>query len=159
MFERFRSYRLASELRSAQYLSTIDVVTPHHIVLCDLKGVGHALDARKQGAFVIREVKASYPEKYVIAYTGGLTHEVISREAFQTSDSFLKKDADIDTWVGKLDDFILQLLDPYIVWQRQRTALVQRQVDTLTILTLEDAYVRSIIFKSTPEKSALARLL
>jgi hypothetical protein len=140
-------------------INTVDVVTPHHIVLCDLKGVGHELDARKQGSFVIREIRANYPEKYVIAYTGGGANEIISREAYQVSDSFLKKDADIDAWVNTLDRLILRLLDPYTVWQRQRSALIEREVDTLTILKLEDAYVRSITLQSDPEHSTLSRLL
>ena len=138
---------------------TVQVVSPHHIVLCDLKGVGHRLDARKQGAFVIREIRANYPEKYVIAYTGGAKNEIVSREAFQVSDAFLKKDADIDLWVEKLDGLIGQLLDPYTVWQRQRRALVEREVDTMTVLKLEDAFVQSISLQCEPEDLVLARLL
>lgn len=202
MFDRFKSYRLASELKAAQYqraahkpardrrslisicviddspfepkknlenigyritflgdVTSVDVVTPHQIVLCDLKGVGSALDAKKQGAFVIREIKTNYPEKYVIAYTGGTANQVISREAFQISDHFLKKDADIETWVKTLDDIILRLLDPYVVWQRQRQALIEREIDTKTILKLEDAYVRSIVDQTDPEHSPLSSLL
>src|SRR6266567_4331143 len=51
-------------------VNTIDVTTPHHIVLCDLQGVALELDNKKQGAFLIREIKTNYPEKYVVAYTG-----------------------------------------------------------------------------------------
>ena len=140
-------------------VSTVDVVTPHHIVLCDLMGVGSALDARKQGAFVIKEIKRNYPEKYVIAYTGGASNQILSREAFQISDYFLKKDADIETWVTTLDDIIAKLLDPYAVWKRQRQALIDREVDTLTVLKLEDAFVQSIASHVEPDRSALARML
>lgn len=202
MLERFKRYRLASELKAPQFqrgsaksarerralisigviddspfepkrnlenigyritflgdANTIDVVTPHHIVLCDLQGVGQALDARKQGAFLIREIKRNYPEKHVVAYTGGAMNQSVTRDALQVSDSFLKKDADIETWVETLDGIIGALLDPYVVWQRQRQALVSREVDTMTILNLEDAYVKSIAEHNKPEESALARLL
>jgi hypothetical protein len=202
MLERFKSYRLANELKASQYdkssaksvrdrralvsigviddspfepkqnlknvgyrvvllgdVSKIDIVSPHHIILCDLRGVGRSLGARTQGAFVIREIRANYPEKYVIAYTGGAASDIISREALQVSDFLLKKDTDIDTWVDKLDSIILRLLNPYEVWQRQRKALVDRGVDTLTILKLEDAFVRSIVSRSEPEASPLARIL
>jgi hypothetical protein len=139
--------------------TSVDVAAPHQIVLCDLQGVGQALDPRKQGAFLIREIKRNYPEKYVVAYTGGAASQTISREAFQVSDAWLKKDAEIEIWVDKLDGFIAKLLDPYTVWQRQRLALISREVDTLTILKLEDAYVRSVIQGGAAEQSALAKTL
>jgi hypothetical protein len=65
--------------------SNVDAVVPHNIILCDVQGVGHSLDSKKQGAFLIREIKAHFPDKYVIAYTGGSSrahrpaHQVPSR--------------------------------------------------------------------------------
>lgn len=125
-------------------VTAIDRVQPFQIVLCDLQGVGTALDSRKQGAFLIREAKRNVPEKLVIAYTGGGLNQALSREASSDADYLLKKDADIDDWVDVLDGFISRILNPYKVWQRQRTVLVDREVDTLAILKLESAFVRSI---------------
>lgn len=62
-------------------VTAIDRVQPFQIVLCDLQGVGTALDSRKQGAFLIREAKRNVPEKLVIAYTGGGLNQALSREA------------------------------------------------------------------------------
>ena len=139
--------------------TNLEAVASHHIILCDLQGVGQSLGADSQGAFLIREIRDTYPEKYVIAYTGGAINQVISRDALRVSDAFLKKDVDIETWVDKLDAVILQLLDPYQVWQRQRRALVNKEVDTQTILIIEDAFVRSIAAKSGGQHSAFAKLL
>jgi hypothetical protein len=139
---------------------TVNTVVPYQIILCDLQGVGQALDTRRQGAFLIREIKRNFPEKYVVAYTGGPAHSGISRESALAADAFLKKDADIETWTEKLDSIILELVDPYRVWMRQRRAFIDRDVDTLTIIKLEDAYVRSIANgSSSPDKSALAELV
>ena len=129
-------------------ISSVDKIAPYHITLCDLQGVGTALDAKKQGAFIIREIKRNYPEKFVVAYTGGGLNQTISKEAATDSDLLLKKDADIDEWVDSLDGIIQQLLNPYKVWQRQRAALVAREVDTLTILELEIAFVRSLVSRT-----------
>src|SRR4051794_31910382 len=43
-------------------VTAIQKLTPYQIVLCDLQGVGTALDAKKQGAFLIREIKKNFPE-------------------------------------------------------------------------------------------------
>lgn len=138
--------------------TTVDVVSQHHIVLCDLQGVGVALNPRKQGAFLIQEIKRHYPEKYVVAYTGGTKNQAVTRDAMLAADEFLKKDVDIDTWVSTLDSFIDRLLNPVAVWQRQREALVARRVDTLSILRLEDAFVRSIRERDGSENSTFGKM-
>ena len=124
--------------------NSLDAVKDHHIVLCDLQGVGRALGGEAQGAFLIRQILENYPEKYVVAFTGGGLNQTITRDAMQASDALLKKDADVETWMEKLDDVIRRLLDPYQVWLRQRKALVKKDVDTKTIIELEDTFVRSV---------------
>lgn len=138
---------------------SINVVQDSHIVLCDLQGVGLSLDPRKQGAFFIDEIRRNYPEKYVIAYTGGGLNLNISRDALRSADSFLRKDANIEEWRDKLDEMIVKLLDPAQVWQRQRLALVNKGVDTLSILQLEDAFVRSIRQRQPVGNSQFVRMI
>lgn len=65
--------------------SRLDAVEEHHIVLCDLQGVGQSLGGDTQGAFLIREIRENYPEKYVIAYTGGMINQSMTRDAIQAS--------------------------------------------------------------------------
>ena len=137
----------------------MQAVEPCHIILCDLQGVGHALDPQKQGAFFIDEIKRNYPEKFVVAYTGGGLNQAITRDAMQSSDVFLRKDSMIEDWRDKLDTLIVKLLDPFQVWERQRIALVHKGVDTLVILKLEDSFVRSIIAKEPVENSRFANNL
>lgn len=132
----------------------LNVVVPHHIILCDLQGVGQQLDTKKQGAFIIGEIKRNYPEKFVVAYTGGTLDHQVAREAMDRADSFQRKDANIEEWRDKLDDMIQRLLDPVEVWKRQRIALANTDADTLDILKLEDAYVTSVLRKDHSAESA-----
>jgi hypothetical protein len=136
---------------------SISAVQNSHIVLCDLQGVGKALDPNKQGAFFIDEIRRNYPEKFVIAYTGGGMNLNISRDALRSADSFMRKDANMDEWRDKLDEMIVALLDPYKVWQRQRMALVGKGIDTLSILQIEDAYVSSVKNKQPADSSNFVR--
>lgn len=139
--------------------NSLDVVKPHEIVLCDLQGVGKSLDNRRQGAFIIREIRRNYPHKFVIAYTGGTQNAQLTREATAAADAFVKKDADIETWTSKLDSIIDELVDPYKVWIRQRMNLVSIEADTLTILKIEDAYVRSVQARSSDSQNPLVQTL
>jgi DNA-binding NarL/FixJ family response regulator len=116
----------------------------------ELKGIAkyNIILCKKQGAYIIDEIKRNHPEKYVIAYTGGAQDDQITIAAQQVADSFLKKDADVEDWRDKLDEIISLLTNPMFVWRRQRFALVDADVPTLEILKLEDAFVRSLEQKS-----------
>lgn len=138
---------------------SISAVLDSHIVLCDLQGVGRSLDPNKQGAFFIDEIRRNYPEKYVVAYTGGGMNLNISRDALRAADYFMRKDANIDEWRDKLDQMIIKLLDPYQIWQRQRVALVNKGIDTLSILKLEDSFVRSVHNREPVSSSSFVRRL
>lgn len=133
--------------------NNIDVTAPHQIILCDLKGVGFGSSSGTQGALLIKEVKRQYPEKYVMAYSGEIASSPLVRQAKSESDGFIKKDADLEAWIQALDPIIDKSLDPLSVWQRVRLSMVQRGIDTLSILKSEDAYVRSFLSSNSGSQS------
>ncbi len=114
------------------------------IVLCDLQGVGLQLASDLQGAYLIEEIKRNYPEKAVIAFTGGSTNSNISKRAALAADDYLKKDASIEEWRDVLDKHIRNLSDPVYVWKQLRIRLIKADVTPLELLKLEHAYVSSI---------------
>ncbi|MDP3677295.1 MAG: hypothetical protein Q8R44_19720 [Novosphingobium sp.] len=61
------------DIRTLGDIKTLDEVQSFNVILCDLQGVGRHLDSKNQGAFLIDEIKRNHPEKFVIAYTGGLS--------------------------------------------------------------------------------------
>lgn len=128
-------------IRYFQDVSSIDVLKDYAIILCDLQGVGTQLNENLQGAHLIKEIKRNYPEKVAIAYTGGTSNSAIARQAGQFADRFLKKDADIDEWLEVLDDFILEVINPVIVWKKFRMRLMDYDISPWQLLELEDAYV------------------
>jgi CheY-like chemotaxis protein len=125
-------------------IQRIDQIAEFPIVLCDLQGVGLHLAADLQGAYLIEEIKANYPEKVVIAFTGGSASRNISRRALKTADGYLKKDASIEEWRDVLDKHIRELSDPVIVWRQLRLRLVKAGIAPLDLVKLEDGYVASI---------------
>jgi len=132
------------DVRPIGDLKSLREIDDFNIILCDLRGVGQNFDQKNQGAYLIDEIKRNHPEKFVIAYTAGAQDDLMARKANEASDVFLRKDADIEEWRNKLDDFIDRLCNPVIVWRRQRDALVRNNVATIDILRLEDAFVRTV---------------
>ena len=134
-------------------LKKVSEIEDYPIVLCDLMDVGAHFDRVAQGASIIREIRRNYPAVLVAAYTGSaLTAEPVQR-ARQYADDLIKKDAEIETWSDQLDKLISSATDIRLVWLRTRQALIDEQVDTRTLLRLEDAYVRSLKLQDTDFKA------
>ncbi len=145
----------AKNLRSVGYqiselgdLKSVKEIEEYHIILCDIQGVGSAFDSSLEGGFLIDEIKRNYPDRFVIAYTGGTLNPNTMDFVQAVADEFVRKDADVNEWRAKLDRIIEEILDPVRVWRRQREVMVERNVDTKSILRVEHAFVDAILGKS-----------
>ena len=108
-------------------------------------GVGRHFDPSKQGASLIQEIRLAYPATIVVAYSGSSLNSPQARSAKENADLTIKKDEDISEWRRVLDDLIQKAADPYFLWQRTRLQLTTMEIDTRSILLLEDAYVRAVL--------------
>lgn len=133
----------------------IEQVHEFPIVLCDLQGVGLQLASDMQGAYLIEEIKRNYPEKAVIAFTGGSSNSNMSKRALAAADDYLKKDASIEEWRDVLDKHIRNLSDPIYVWKQLRLRLIKAEITPLELLKLEHAYVSSIKSGAIVTKKAM----
>lgn len=133
----------------------IEQVSEYPIILCDLQGVGAHLSSDMQGAYLIEEIKRNYPEKIVIAYTGGSSNSNISKRASIAADDYLRKDIPIEDWRETLDKHIKNLSDPLYVWRKFRARLIHADITPLELLKLEDAFVRNIKSGAKATKLAL----
>jgi CheY-like chemotaxis protein len=115
-----------------------------HVLLVDVLGVGSSFGSEKQGAFLIQQIKQRYPNIIVVAYTASSPLNKHFREATTYADAHLPKDADIAEWTATLDAYVLELTDSKRLWYRYRRILISHDLDTLDILRVEDAFVRSL---------------
>lgn len=125
-------------------IDRIEQVQGYPLILCDLSGVGVSLNPQMQGAHIIGEIKRSYPEKYVIAYTGEGYSEIYERSIY-VADDLLKKDITPGEWVEALDTAIEALSNPSIVWKSARVRLLRAGVTPYQLAVLEDVYVSKVI--------------
>lgn len=124
-------------------IESIQDVQPYDIVLCDIAGVGKTLGFSKEGAFIIREIHANYPNKRVIAYTS-YTYDADYNEFFSLADFVAPKDLSIDAWIDVLDEQIKKSIDPVEQWRKIRNCLLEQNVSTLTVAKIEDKFVSSV---------------
>src|SRR5262245_36808370 len=123
---------------------SIDIMRSYHVVLCDLIGVGMNLSSTMQGAHLINEIKKSFPEKIIVAYTGGGRPELLE-PSIQTADYFLKKDASVEEWCQILDKSIEDLANPVTVWKKLRHRLLDAGIAPYQLTELEDNFVTTTL--------------
>ena len=92
-------------------IDNIRDVSAYAVVLCDIRGVGKNLGSTKEGAFVIKEIKAHYPAKQVIAYTGS-SYDPAYNEYMNLADAVISKGISIEDWTALVDDQIQKAVDP-----------------------------------------------
>ena len=78
-------------------IDNIRDVSAYAVVLCDIRGVGKNLGSTKEGAFVIKEIKAHYPAKQVIAYTGS-SYDPAYNEYMNLADAVISKGISVEDW-------------------------------------------------------------
>ena len=128
-------------------IDSIKDVEPYDIILCDISGVGKKLGFVKEGAFIIREIHANYPNKRIIAYTSN-TYDADYNQFFSMADFVAPKDLSIDDWINVLDEQIKKSIDPINQWKKIRNYLLENEVSTLTIAKIEDKFVEAVNSKN-----------
>ncbi|WP_461811544.1 hypothetical protein [Faecalimonas sp.] len=128
-------------------IDSIKDVEPYDIILCDISGVGKKLGFVKEGAFIIREIHANYPNKRIIAYTSN-TYDADYNQFFSMADFVAPKDLAIDDWINVLDEQIKKSIDPVNQWKKIRNYLLENEVSTLTIAKIEDKFVEAVNSKN-----------
>ena len=124
-------------------IDSMKEIEPYDIIMCDISGVGKKLGYEKEGAFIIREIHANYPNKQIIAYTS-YTYNAEYNQFFSLADFVASKDISIDAWIDILDEQVKNSIDPIYQWKKIRDYLLNNNISTLTIAKIEDKYVKSV---------------
>ena len=124
-------------------IDSIKDVEPYDIILCDISGVGKKLGYDKEGAFIIREIHANYPNKRIIAYTS-YTYNPEYNQYLSLADFVAPKDMGIDDWISVLDEQVKKSIDPVNQWKKIRDYLLEKEISTLTIAKIEDKFVAAV---------------
>lgn len=125
-------------------IQRIPDVEKYQVILCDVNGVGSALSENTQGAYVIEEIKSTYPDKIVIAYTAGSAASKLVSRARASADRYIKKDASVEEWRDLLDDVIKSLCNPIDVWKKTRIRLLNAGIELEDLMKLEQALLANL---------------
>lgn len=139
-------------------ISNVKDVSAYQIILCDIRGVGIQLDSPFEGAFLIKEIKKSYPTKHVIAYTGS-NYDASYNNFLRYADEIVKKGLSAEEWIDILDEEIEKCIDPIFQWKKVRTKLLEQGLSLKNVAKLESEYVHAIRTKNFDGFENLANAL
>lgn len=136
-------------------IQRIPDVEKYQVILCDVNGIGSALSESTQGAYVIEEIKSTYPDKVVIAYTAGSAASKLVIRARASADQYIKKDASVEEWRDLLDGVIKSLCNPIEVWKKTRIRLLNAGIELADLMKLEQALLVNLGKGNESIRSAL----
>ena len=117
-------------------------VSEYPIIMCDIRGVGKKISETYEGAYLIKEIKTSYPAKRVIAYTAS-QYDASYNKFLNYSDELLTKGLALEDWVTILDSQIHKSVDPAFQWSNLRIQLLDKGFSTIEVAKLESDFVES----------------
>ncbi|HDR0634928.1 hypothetical protein [Pasteurella multocida] len=124
-------------------ISSLDLIKDFPVIICDIKGIGQEFGGKYEGAFVISEIRKTYPDKYIIAYsTESYGLEIAS--FIQKADIIASKGATVEEWSSILEKAIKHTSDASIRWKKTRASLLDNGIELSDLLELEQKYILSI---------------
>lgn len=124
-------------------IRSLDQVSTYPIIVCDVAGVARAFGSKLEGAHLVKEIRKAYPDKFLIGYTG-LIHSVATTNALTAADKRMAKDESIEAWIQNLEEGMEQVVNPRNRWIRMRRGLLERGVELLDVLKLEQAFIKAV---------------
>lgn len=124
-------------------IRSIDQVAAYPIVVCDIRGVGVHFDSSLEGAHLISEIRKSYPDKFLVTYSGA-QFDVSYNQSLKSVDLSIEKDASTEKWVAILDEGVSVANCPRRRWLRFRSMLLSRGIELHDVFRLEQGYIKAI---------------
>ena len=124
-------------------ISTLEQVKEYPVIICDIKGIGKEFGGKYEGAFVISELRKSYPDKYIISYSTS-SYDLDISSFIQKSDVIASKGAKIEEWSSILEKAIKDTSNASIRWKKTRESLLNNDIELSDLLDLEQKYILSI---------------
>jgi len=124
-------------------IRTVDQVAEFPIVVCDIRGVGGALDCSLEGAHLLSEIRKAYPDKFLVSYTGA-HFDASYNESLKGVDVSLNKDSPTEHWVSTLENGLEKVGNPKERWIRMRKMLLEKGVELHDIFEMEQRFIQAV---------------
>ena len=112
------------------------------VILCDIQGIGDNVQSKHGGVEVAIQLKKQYPQKIITLFSGKEKSNI--KLNYDILDGFIDKSLSGSELVSKIDEMILDRVNPVLIWDRLEDELRLSQVKNKEIAILEDIYCKSL---------------
>ena len=138
-----RLANLGFRINKYEDVQDLNMLSSYDIIISDIRGVGKSFNSEAEGAFLLHELKRTYPYKVYAAYTGSAFDVKIN--TYLSGIQVIKKDISIEEWSAAIDSLISDISNPKRVWKRMRSELLDIEVPLTDLMKLEDEFVFKVL--------------
>lgn len=128
-------------------VDNFNMLSDYQIVISDIDGVGQSFSSEYQGAYIIKELKRLFPDKYLIAMSSKI-YNLSFTEILSNADVKINRDVNVDIVSEKLNLAIKEISSVKNRWLRVRAQLINEHfIDLYDVWSMEQDVIKSILTK------------
>lgn len=126
-------------------IDNFDMLSDYQIIISDIDGVGVKFSSEYQGAYILKEIKKLYPDKFLIAMSSKI-YNISFSEILENADIKINRDVKVDLVSEKIDIAINAVSSIKKRWLRVRKQLIENyNIDLYDVWMIEQEVIESII--------------
>ncbi|MFJ5539164.1 DNA-binding transcriptional response regulator [Vreelandella titanicae] len=143
--------RSGYNVRHYKDIEDFDMLKAYSVIVCDIKGVGKKFGSELEGAYIIKEARKLYPEKYIIAMSSAV-YKINVTKIIGVADDKIVRDTDLDRVSDSIDKAVNTMRSNRLRWLRLRDNLLNtHNVDMYNVWLLEQGFIATILKKDKKE--------
>ncbi|HIF9249872.1 TPA: hypothetical protein ACX6RB_004130 [Photobacterium damselae] len=139
--------RSGYNVRHYRDIEDFDMLKSYSVIVCDIKGVGKKFKSRLEGAYIIKEARQLFPEKYIIAMSSAV-YKINVAKIIEVADDKIIRDTDLDRVVNSISQAVDTMRSNKLRWLRLRANLLNvHNMDLYDVWKIEQDFIASMLQK------------
>lgn len=139
--------RSGYNVRHYRDIEDFDMLKSYSVIVCDIKGVGQKFKSKLEGAYIIKEARRLYPEKYIIAMSSAV-YKINVAKIIDVADDKIIRDTDLDRVSTSISTAVDTMRSNKLRWLRLRDHLLNvHHMDLHDVWKIEQDFIASMLKK------------
>ncbi|EMA3775834.1 hypothetical protein U2U55_003625 [Vibrio cholerae] len=137
--------RSGYNVRHYRDIEDFDMLKSYAVIVCDIKGVGKNFKSKLEGAYIIKEARQLFPEKYIIAMSSAV-YKINVAKIIEVADDKIIRDTDLDRVINSISKAVDTMRSNKLRWLRLRDSLLNvHNMDLHDVWEIEQDFIASML--------------
>jgi len=128
-------------------IEDFDMLKSYSVIVCDIRGVGKKFKSKLEGAYIIKEARLLFPEKYIIAMSSAV-YKINVAKIIDVADDKIIRDTDLDRVANSIGKAVDTMRSNKLRWLRLRENLLNvHKMDLYDVWLIEQDFIDSMLRK------------